>query len=150
MIKNFLTITVLLFITATPIFAHDCENIKTPQKPTLKEQKQWESMLDERLKLTDEQRQKLRENKQKHKKEMGKIVDKMQIQHDKIRDIYYSGIPKFQADIKTAPMKAELVILKQNADKLRQENRKNFKTILTEEQNAEFEKIKEEMQTKKR
>ena len=148
MIKYILTITTLLFISTTPLLAHDCSENKMHQKQSPKQQKQWENIINERLNLTEEQQIKLRENKQLHKKEMGKIVEKMQIQHDKIRDVYYSGIPKFQADIKTAPMKAELVILKQNADKLRQENRKNFKSILTEEQAIEFEKLKEEIKTK--
>ena len=33
---------------------------------------------------------------------MHEIVEKMQVQHDKIRNIYYSGIPKFQADFSIA------------------------------------------------
>ena len=79
---------------------------------------------------------------------MNKIIKKMQELHDKIRNVYLTGIPKFQADIKTAPLKAELVLLKQQADKLRIEHRKNFENILTPEQKAKFQMLKKEMHSK--
>ena len=104
--------------------------------------------MDEKLQLSEEQKEELRKNRANFQKEMKKIVNAMEEKHIQIRDIYYSGIPKFQADIKTAPMKAELVILKQNADKLRKEHRKTFENILTEEQKAAFELLKKEKHSK--
>ena len=79
---------------------------------------------------------------------MEKIIKEMKKKHEAIRNVYLSGIPKFQADVKTAPYKAELVILKQNANKLRQKNRKNFESILTTEQKAEFQILKQEFSKK--
>jgi Spy/CpxP family protein refolding chaperone len=147
MIKNALTILTIIFLANCTAYAHDCNKI-IPQKPTFKERRQMDRMLDERLNLTSEQQEQLRKNRSEHRKQMDNIIENMEYQHKKIRDVYYSGIPKFQADIKTAPMKAELVILKQNADKLRQENRKNFEQILTQEQKVEFAKLKKEMHEK--
>lgn len=144
MIKKILTLMTIIMLTNCTVQAHDCDK-EIPHKPTFKERRQMDKMLDERLNLTDEQQEQLRKNRAEHRKQMDNIIENMEIQHKKIRDVYYSGIPKFQADLKTAPMKAELVILKQNADKLRQENRKNFEQILTQEQKVEFEKFKKEM-----
>ena len=45
---------------------------------------------------------------------------------------------------KLAPIKADIRKLKQEARKIRQENTKEFEAILTPEQKAEFEKIKQE------
>lgn len=147
MMKNVLIIAIIFFATTTNIYAHNCDN-NIPQKPTFKEQRQMDNLINERLKLTQEQQEKLKNDRINHKKEIDKIIHDMEKLHDKIRNVYYSGIPKFQADIKTAPLKAELVLLKQNADKLRLEHRKNFESILTSEQQAEFNKLKQEMKIK--
>lgn len=147
MIKNILTIAIVFFAITTNVYAHNCDT-NIPQKPTLKEQRQMDNLINERLKLTQEQQEKLKADRINHKKDMDKIIHDMEILHDKIRNIYYSGIPKFQADIKTAPLKTELVLLKQNADKLRLEHRKNFENVLTVEQQIEFNKLKEEMKIK--
>ena len=147
MIKKFLTLMTLILLANCSAFAHNC-NKQIPHKPTFKERRQMDKLLDERLNLTNAQQEQLRKNRSEHRKQMDNIIENMEIQHKKIRDVYYSGIPKFQADLKTAPMKAELVILKQNADKLRQENRKKFEQILTQEQKVEFEKFKKEMHEK--
>lgn len=146
--KNIIIIMSIILIYSNSVFAHDC-NKQIPHKPTFKQQRQMDKILDERLNLTEEQQEQLRKNRAIHRKQMDNVIKNMEIQHRKIRDVYYSGIPKFQADLKTAPMKAELVILKQNADKLRQENRKNFEQILTQEQRVEFEKFKKEMHEKR-
>ncbi|MBR2069611.1 MAG: hypothetical protein IJ877_07630 [Candidatus Gastranaerophilales bacterium] len=130
----------MLFLTCN---AMDIEHQK-PHKPTLKEQKQFEKMLDERLQLTQEQKSIMKANRQKHIKEMEKTISKMENLHTKIKNVYLLGIPKYQADLRTAPYKAELALLKQNAQKQKYENRKNFENILTKEQKIEFEKIKKE------
>lgn len=149
MIKKILTIAIIFLATTINVFAHNCDN-NIPQKPSFKEQRQMDTLINERLNLSQEQQERLKTDRANHKKEMDKIIHKMEILHDKIRNVYYSGIPKFQADIKTAPLKAELVLLKQNADKLRLEHRKNFETTLTTEQLAEFNKLKEELKAKKK
>ena len=144
-IIKLMAFSILLSINA---MAHpECNCNK--HKPTFKERKEIDNILESRLKLTEEQKNYIDKNRPIHQKEMEKIIDKMQKLHNEIRDVYLSGIPKFQADLKTAPQKAELVILKQNADKMKQEHRKNFENILNEEQKIEFEKIKKEYSPKK-
>lgn len=141
--KKIIIILAILFLTTT-VFAQPCPNGDIPRKPTFKEKREFDKLINEKLNLTQEQQETLKKNRSKHIKEMEKIVDDMQKLHDKIRDIYLTGIPKFQADLKSAPMKAELVMLKQNADKLRLEHRKSFEAILTPEQKTIFKQMLKE------
>jgi len=121
------------------------QETQRPPKPSFKEIKQVDKMLEKRLNLTDEQIKSLRVNKQKNMKEIQKSVTKMEALHKKISEIYMLGLPKYQADLKSAPYKMELVIHKQNIDKIRAQNRKNFEAMLTPEQKIEFKKFKSEL-----
>ncbi|MBR1616907.1 Spy/CpxP family protein refolding chaperone [bacterium] len=112
-------------------------------------QKEFDTMLNKRLNLTPEQQEYIKQNRPKHREEIIKTYDKMKEVHDKIQEVYsLSDISKFQADVKTAPMKAELAILKQSAHNTKMKNRKQFENILTKEQKIEFEKIKKEYHSK--
>lgn len=142
MIKKISLIIFTIFITTYNALAHDFDCTKSLERK--KHNKQVNEFLIEKLNLTQEQQNELKKYQSQHRKKMKSIIKEMQEEHDKIRNVYLSGIPKFQADIKTAPSKAHLVILKQNADKLRKENRKNFENLLTDEQKIEFEKLKKE------
>ena len=136
----------ILGIKQTSFAANYTENnFKNPNK---KEQRQIDDLLITRLNLDDKQVEQLKKIRVQHKKQMDKIVKKMQEKHDEIRSIYYLGIPKFQTEIKSAPHKTQLIILKQEADKLRQENRKTFENMLTKEQKIEFEKLRKELREK--
>lgn len=142
---NLIAFSIMLSMSASAHIECNCNK----HKPSIKERKEIDSMLEKRLNLSEEQKEYIDKNRPIHRKEMEKIIDKMQKLHNEIRDIYLSGIPKFQADVKTAPQKAELVILKQNADKMKQEHRRNFENILNSEQKLEFEKIKQEYSIRK-
>lgn len=144
MIKNILTILTIFLLTQTNVKAHDCTQNQFPQKPTFQEQRKINSMLNEKLNLTKEQKEIIEKNRYQHKKEMNKIIDKMKDDHDKIKEVYMIGLPKYQADIRTAPMKADLVKLKMEADRLKVEHRKSFESVLNDEQKIEFEKLRKE------
>lgn len=145
MIKNILTILTIIFVTQCGAFAHECTEKFVPRKPTIQEQKKMDDFLKEKLNLSETQQEQISKNRTQHRKEMSKIIKKMETKHDSIKEIYMIGIPKFQADIRTAPMKAELVLLKQEADKLRMEYRKSFENILNEEQKSIFKELKKDM-----
>ena len=140
---NKIFITMLLFLS----LAGYCNPIQ--HTPTIKEQKNFDKIMDERLNLTQEQKNYIKSNRAKHFKEMEKTISKMEVLHKKIKNVYILGIPKYQADLRTAPYKAELAILSQNAQKQRAQFRKNFESILTPEQKIEFEQMKKERAQKK-
>ncbi len=135
---------ITLFLSSAPSFSNDYKN--TPSRPNPKEINR---MIEKRLDLTNEQKEEIKNALQENRKEMKKIIKRMIFLHDKIKTVYQTESSKYQAHIKTAPYKAELVILKQRADILRNENRKTFENLLNKEQKTEFEKIKQEMRQNK-
>ena len=145
---RFLSIVFMIFIGISGAFAHNCHS-EIPHKYTFKEQRQIDKFLIETLELSDKQQEELKKNRAAHRKQMNDIIKNMEEIHIKIRNVYYSGIPKFQADIRTAPLKAELVLLKQNANKLRLDHRKTFENILTQEQKIKFEQIRKDIKKTK-
>jgi len=146
--KKLLVFVILsVFLNISNAEAHNmdcCHNVKYIQN----DQKEIDKMLDSRLHLTDEQKKYIKDNRPGHIREMKKTVSAMEDLKRKIRNVYLTGIPKYQADLRTATMKLELVMLKQNADRQKTENRKNFENILSPEQKIEFEKIKKEFNVK--
>lgn len=147
--KNFITfiLALLLIGSSNRVFAHHCCDV--PEKLTPQKEARLDNYLDSRLHFSDEQKVLIKQNRKKFRKQIEKEVVQMKKIHDEIRNVYLTGIPKYQADIKTAPKKAQLVLLKNNVDRIRAERRKNFEQILDENQKVEFEKIKKESQMKK-
>ena len=141
--KILITLILLAFCYNCAIAnCENCNNYK--HKPTKQEIKAFDEALIKRLNLDEEQQKKLKQNKSNHRKQMEPIIKEMQALHDEIKSIYNCSYHKFQGDLETAYLKAKLVLLKQKADKLREENRKNFEKILTDEQRLEFQKFKKE------
>lgn len=147
--KNILIMLIVLSFTLNFSYADVNYYKKHHQKRPQRQEKQIDKMLIERLNLSNEQVDALKANKNKRKKEMEALFTKMHKIHDEIRDVYLSGIPKYQADIVTAPKKARLVILKQNIKTIQNERRKEFLNILNDKQKAEFQIMREEMRLKK-
>lgn len=123
-----------------------------PHDPKIREEraKKFDEILAQRLSLTQEQKDAIEKSRKKTRKELEKIYDAMKKEQKKIRDVYMTGIPAYQANIRTSASKAKLAVLKQKADSIREESRKNFEKILTPEQKAEFEKFRQEMSEKRK
>ena len=149
--KTIFYLILLLFIFfSTSAFAHDgMQKQKYQTRIDMTEAKKVDAMLEERLLLTEEQKVQIRKNHTKFKKELEKVFEQMRREQKYIRNVYLTGIPPYQANIRTSASKAKLLVLKQKAENLRDENRKNFEKILTPEQKIEFEKIKLELRAKR-
>ena len=137
---------ITLFLTSLS-FAH--HEVKISEFNTsIKTKKEIDEYLSKRLNLTEEQKDLISAQRSKNMKLIKEVVNDMEKIHIKIRNVYLTGIPKWQADLRTAKLKTDLVVLKQKADKLKEQRRKNFESILTEEQKVEFEKIRAEFAQK--
>lgn len=136
---------IAIFITSFS-YAHEV-NISEFNTP-VKTKKEIDEYLSKRLNLTQEQKEIISAQRHKNMKLIKEIVNDMEDIHIKIRNVYLTGIPKWQADLRTAKLKTDLVALKQKADKLKEQRRKNFESILSEEQKIEFEKIRAEFAQK--
>lgn len=131
-------------------FAHpNHKEYAAGKQPSQKQIKNFDALLDSRLHLTKEQKELLKQNRAKRHKDMKKVVSRMQELKEKIRNVYLTGIPPFQAELRTAPYKAELVILKQKINIIREERRIEFENTLNQEQKIEFEKFKKELAQKR-
>ena len=144
--KIFLNFIILTLLTCCSAFANP--DNKNPHE-YCKKQQEIDNMLNSRLHLTEEQKKCLEENRALFRTEMQKTVKKMEFLRKEIKKTYKLTKNKIEADIKTAPLKIELVVLKQKADNIRMQNRKNFEKILDSNQKIEFEKIKQEFHEKR-
>ena len=144
--KILLNFIILTLLTCCSAFAN--MESKNPEDHC-KKQQEIDNMLNSRLHLTEEQKNYLEENRALYRKEMQKTVKKMEFLRKEIKKTYKLTVNKIEADIKTAPLKIELAVLKQKADNIRVQNRKNFEKILDSNQKIEFEKIKQEFHDKK-
>lgn len=138
----------IVLLAKTSAFCYPPPEHEYFKQPQPKQEKEIDKLLDERLNLTKEQKEYLKTNRQIHKKQMQAKIKKMQRLHDKIRNVYLTGIPPFQANLKTAHLKAQLVLLKQETQKMREQNRKDFEKILTPNQRLELEKLAKEFKQK--
>ncbi len=101
--------------------------------------------IDKRLKLTDEQKKQIEENKIKDREQLKPLMEQIKVKKQEIRDVIESTkLSDEEKSKKTAELLKELDALKTQANTLRKENMKNFESILTEKQKKEFEKIKKE------
>lgn len=140
----------ILFLGATSAFA-DTQDTKTQYIgkktcPCVKPMpiKMDKPKIDERLNLTEEQKKQAHEIRMQGHEKMKPIFKEMQAKKQEIRKIRDSELSQEEKDLKIAPLKNELKKLAQDAKKVRMENTKEFESILTDEQKAEFAKIKNE------
>lgn len=100
--------------------------------------------IEERLNLTEEQKQKAHEIRMNGHEKMKPVFAKMQAKKQEIKKVTESDLSQEQKDSALTILKEELQTIKAEAKTIRTENRKEFEAILTPEQKAEFEKIKQE------
>ena len=101
--------------------------------------------IDKRLNLTEAQKAQIEKNKEKNKKKIKPVIDKIHADKKELHEIYGNEtLTHAEKDKKAQKIKKDLKKQKTLADKYRKENIKNFEAVLTPEQKTEFEKIKQE------
>ncbi len=148
MIKKYVLIFTFLIAITNISFAHP--HFDAPTKESIKRECKMDEYLDQRLHFTQQQKEYIKHNRQKYKKDMEKIVKQMQECHDRIFEVYMTGLPRYQTDLRTAGDKAMLVVLRQNAKRTKENHTKSFEAILSPEQKAEFQKIRKEFAQNKK
>lgn len=114
-------------------------------QPTKEEMAAKKAEFDKRLNLTEEQKQKIAENKKQDIEKMKPIFDEMKAKRHAMKKIDFDAtLSAEQKQIKKEELKAELKALRVQADNVREENMKNFESVLTDKQKKEFRKIQEE------
>lgn len=147
---------VLAISTASMSYAETTSTVTQQKKPTLKTEishrpqrppvdfKKKQAEFEKRLKLTDEQKVKAKELRQKGHEEMKPIIEKIKEKHAQIETVKLSRISVQAQEEKIQQLKKEIGALKREAHELRMKNMKEFESILTKKQLKELEKIKKE------
>lgn len=116
-----------------------------PKKCDKKCDKQKRPSIDDRLKLTEEQKKQAHEIRMKGHEQIKPVFEKIKAKKAEI--IKIAQDQKLSDEQKTKKINAleiDILKLKQEARKIRMENTKEFESILTADQKAEFNKMKEE------
>lgn len=155
--KNLLIAGIAALLLSTTVSYADTDNLEQslPKKPTCTcdcHKKQPPRMqkpnFDERLKLTDEQKKQAKEIRMKGHEKIKPVMEQIKTKHEEIKKVANSDISKAKKEKQIKALKQDIQKLKQQARTIRNENTKEFEAILTDEQKAEFTKIKEEAKAK--
>lgn len=122
----------------------NCECKQKP-RPDMKRPPHKGPNLDEELSLTEAQKAQAKELRMKGHDKIKPVMEKMKAKHEQIRKIEEdTALTAEQKAKKTEALKADMKKLKGQAKTIRQENMKEFEALLTDEQKAKFEQIKQE------
>lgn len=100
--------------------------------------------FEKRLKLTDEQKAKAKELRQKGFEEMKPVMDKIKEKRQEIEAVKLSRMAVQAQNEKIEQLKQEIGALKKEMHRIRMENMKKFEALLTKSQLKELKKMKEE------
>lgn len=113
--------------------------------PSRAEMEKKKAEFEKRLKLTDEQKQKIENNRHQGHEQVKPIMEQQRLKMQEIKKIYKDNtLTQEQKEQKAATLKEEINKLKEQANAYREQNIKDFESILTEKQKKEFAKIKQE------
>ena len=129
---------------ATAPAADQQPNVKTEQTKVCPKKMPERPKLDDRLNLTEEQRQKAHEIRMKGHEQIKPVFEQIKAKKQEIKEIKMSNLSEEKKQKKIEPLKNDLRKLKTEVRKIHEENMKEFEAILTPEQKAEFEKIKQQ------
>ena len=140
-----------LMLSSTMSYANTVTDTNAPKKPECnckcqkqKPPKMTRQSLDDRLKLTDDQKKQAREIRMKGHEKIKPVFEKMKAKHEEIRTVKQSNLSEEEKAKKLTALKKDMSELKKQAREIRNENTKEFEAILTPEQKTEFEQIKKE------
>jgi len=158
--KKTLILASLMAFALTPAFAAEQAAQTTPaqpaqeqqnkapkfehKKPSPEEMKKRRAEFEQRLKLTEEQKAKAKEIRQKGHEELKPIIDKIQEKRQEIEAVKLSRIAERAQQERIAELRKEIGALKRHAHELRMKNMQEFESILTRKQLRELKKMKEE------
>ncbi len=157
MMKKTLLIASLMVFASASVFAAEPATVTTNTKPAVQaekcnckkppvnvEFKKRQANFENRLKLTDEQKAKSEQIRQKGHEQMKPIMEKIKEKRAEIDAVKRSRMAVEMQQEKIAELQKEIRALKRAAHEIRMQNMKDFEAILTKKQLKELKKMKEE------
>lgn len=114
-------------------------------RPSKAEMDAKKAEFEKRLNLTEAQKKKIENYKEKDREKIKPVMKKMHENREAIWKVKHNpNLSEKDKETQLKQLRKEKQSLKQTADKYRQENMKNFESVLNADQKKEFEKIKAE------
>jgi len=151
-IRIFLVIAVIIFCTINyssadvPPAKHNDNSVSVMYKAPSKEQMR--KQFEQRLKLTDKQKEKARIIHQQGRKEMKPVMMQIEIKRQETDNIRLGKLSEKEQNERIDKLNGEISALERRARDIRKKNTQEFESILTKTQKAELEKMKAEGRAK--
>lgn len=152
-----LAMALMIGITQVSAQAKDFKNRRqnensTPKSIMFEHQKpnkeQMRKEFEQRLNLSEEQKQKAKKVHEKGKAEIQPIFMQMEVKHQEIKNLKLSDLSENERKQKMEQLKTEIRALNKQAHEIRKKNSEEFEQILNKDQKAELEKMKAEGRAK--
>lgn len=110
--------------------------------------KQMRIQFEERLGLTDKQKEKARKLHEKGRNEMQPVMEEMRAKYQEVQTVKNSKMAPSKKSEKLEQLQNEIKPLQKQANDIRKKNSEEFEKILNKTQKAELEKMKAEGRAK--
>lgn len=140
---------ILSSLLLVSIFAIGCnsgvfaQNLQPPTSPSMLRQNPKEAMrrqFEQRLNLTDKQKEKARQIHKQGREEIAPIMMKIEVKRQEIETVRLTKMVKRAQDERIEEINAEIKELEKQAQEVRRKNSQEFESILNKKQRAELEK----------
>ncbi len=147
--KKILVLLLAFYLSSVTFQAkipEDTMKNRPPMPPRMTEQErvQRESAFEQRLGLTEEQKQKSKELRLEGRDKIKPVIEKMKSREAEIEMVKKSKLSQQEQENKLNSLNADLKTLRKQAHDIRVENMKSFEEILTPEQKQTLKEMKQE------
>lgn len=147
--KKILVLLLAVYLSSVTVQAkipEDTMKNRPPMPPRMTEQEraQRESAFEQRLGLTEEQKQKSKELRLEGRDKIKPVIEKMKSREAEIEMVKKSKLSQQEQENKLNSLNADLKSLRKQAHDIRVENMKSFEEILTPEQKQTLKEMKQE------
>ena len=147
--KTAILTCLICLLSSGAVFAatEDRQGWQPPQPPTaemIKERKAREAAFEQKLGLTEAQKEKAHKLRVKGHKEMRPVMEKLKAKQQEAEAVKRSRIAIRDQEARLAVLDAEIQKLQKQANAIRKKNMKEFESILTADQKKILKQMKEE------
>lgn len=144
LLSSLLLVSIFAVGNGNMVFA---QNPQAPNSQSVLRQNPKEAMrrqFEQRLNLTDKQKEKARQIHKQGREEIAPIMMKIEVKRQEIETVKLTKMVKRAQDERIEEINAEIRALEKQAQEIRRKNSQEFESILNKKQKAELEKMKAE------
>ncbi len=136
-------LTAILTTPTIPVFAAQTP-VKTPEAVQRPSRQEMRKMFEQRLKLTEKQKQKAAQIHKEGKEQIKPVIMKLDLKRQELEMVKLSKMSERAQQEKATELNAEIKELEKQAQDIRKKNTQEFESILNKKQKAELEIMKAE------